>query len=101
MDEMKELVGLIDKTIKENSPKLAAMMAKSVFPPSYKKVTELEDGKWYWVRHIVENVWRACYVGLDCDDNQWLHQVGVGSTPVQSIDMVAYEFYLIPYPMAV
>ena len=50
----------------------------------------VEAGKHYWIRHKKEGIWNTAYVGLDCDDNKWIHMTGVHPLEISKMDLKKY-----------
>lgn len=54
---------------------------------------ELEAGQHYWVKAKQNSAaWQVWYVGLDSDDNKWVHQIGVDPILLSQMSLDVFEF---------
>ena len=63
-------------------------------------VVGLKTGCHYWYRHKHEMIWRICYIGIDHDDNQWLHRIDSPASQVSDIDLGCFDWKTIDEPKA-
>ena len=63
-------------------------------------VVGLKTGCHYWYRHKHEMIWRICYIGIDHDDNQWLHPIGSPARQLSRMDLDCFDWKLISEPNA-
>jgi hypothetical protein len=54
---------------------------------------EIISGKFYWIAHWYEKIWRVCYISEDSDGMQWIEIVG--QRPVMLLKMDLRSFTII------
>jgi len=52
---------------------------------------EPDAGKYYWAKNKHESVWRVWYIGLDPDDNKWVHQIDIKPLRLDDMDLSEYD----------
>lgn len=60
---------------------------------------ELEAGKFYWIRHKHERIWRPAYAGMDPDEDLWIHIVGLSPLQVSKMDLSFFDIRELPPPI--
>ena len=63
--------------------------------------TNLETGKYYWMRHkkLLSERWQIVYIGEDPDENQWMHSISYSHPIMLDImELDAFNFVEISPP---
>ena len=56
------------------------------------------DAGYYWMAHKTEQQYRIVYIGLDCGDNLWVHNVDSIPIEVSKMDLSYFTFIKVPFP---